>query len=36
MTSLHRAAEGGHVGAVEYLVQAGAGVNIHDDAGVSE
>ena len=34
-TPLHLAAGGGHVGAVEYLIQAGANVNIKDD-GVSE
>ena len=36
MTPLHWAARVGHVGAVEYLIQAGADVNIKDDGGVSE
>ena len=37
MTPLHDAAEGGHDGAVEYIIQAGADVNIKDDVnGVSE
>ena len=35
-TPLHRAARWGHVGAVEYIIQAGADVNIKDDDGVSE
>ena len=35
VTPLHSAAQGGHDGAVEYLIQAGADVNIKDD-GVSE
>ena len=35
-TPLHRAAEWHHVGAVDYLIQAGADVNIKDDNGVSE
>ena len=35
-TPLHWAAQGGHGGAVEYLIQAGADVNIKDDDGVSE
>ena len=30
------AAGGGHVGVVEYLIQAGADVNIKSDIGVSE
>ena len=36
MTPLHCAANGGHVGAVEYLIQGGVDVNIKDDIGVSE
>ena len=36
VTPLHRTTIGGHVGAVEYLIQAGADVNIKDDDGVSE
>ena len=36
MTPLHEAAEKGHVGAVDYLIQAGADVNIKDNGGVSE
>ena len=36
MTSLHYAAGGGHVGAMELLLQAGADVNIKDGGGVSE
>ena len=35
-TPLHWAAGGGHVGAVEYLLQAGADVTIKDVDGVSE
>ena len=35
-TPLHKAAKRGHVGAVEYLLQAGADVNIQGDDGVSE
>ena len=35
-TPLHHAARGGHVGAVELLLQAGADVNIKDNVGVSE
>ena len=35
-TPLHRAAGGGHGGAVDYLIQAGADVNIKDNDGVSE
>ena len=35
-TPLHCAAKWGHVGAVDYLIQAGADVNIKDDDGVSE
>ena len=34
-TPLHYAAGGGH-GTVDYLIQAGADVNIQDDDGVSE
>ena len=30
------AADGGHVGAVEYLIQVGADFNIKDNDGVSE
>ena len=33
---LHKAASRGHVGAVEYIIQAGADVTIKDDNGVSE
>jgi len=36
MSPLHKAARGGHVGAVEYLIRAGADVNIKDNDGVSE
>ena len=37
MTPLHYAAGEGHDGAVEYIIQAGADVNIKDDVnGVSE
>ena len=36
VTPLHRAAQGGHVGAVEYLIQAGADINIKDNGEVSE
>jgi len=36
MTPLHKAAERGHVDAVELLLQAGADVNIKDNDGVSE
>ena len=35
-TPLHWAAEVGHGGAVELLLQAGADVNIKDNRGVSE
>ena len=35
-TSLHWAARGGHVGALEYIIQAGADINIKDFSGVSE
>ena len=35
-TPLHKAAIGGYVGAVEYIIQAGADVNIKDNDGVSE
>ena len=35
-TPLHEAAEGGHVGALEYLIQAGADFNIKDNYGVSD
>ena len=35
-TPLHEAAEGGHVGVLEYLIQAGADVTIKDDDGVSD
>ena len=35
-TPLHKAAKWGHVGAVDYLIQAGADVNIKDYCGVSE
>ena len=35
-TPLHEAARGGHVGAMELLLQAGADVNIKDGYGVSE
>ena len=35
-TPLHYAAGGGHVGAVEYIIQAGADINIKDVNGVSE
>ena len=35
-TPLHRAARGGHVGAVELLLQKGADVTIKDVNGVSE
>ena len=34
-TPLHIAASGGHVCAVEYIIQAGADVNVKDDRGVS-
>ena len=33
---LHWAARGGHGGAVKYLIQAGADVDIKDNIGVSE
>ena len=36
MTPLHRAAGRDHVGAVEYLLQAGVDVTIKDNGGVSE
>ena len=36
VTPLHKAAKWGHVGAVDYLIKAGADVNIKDDDGVSE
>ena len=36
VTSLHKAAKWGYVGAVDYLIQAGADINIKDDDGVSE
>ena len=35
-TPLHWAAEEGHGGAVELLLQAGADINIKDNIGVSE
>ena len=36
MTPLHWATGEDHGGAVEYLIQAGADINIEDDDGVSE
>ena len=36
VTPVHEAAREGHVRALEYIIEAGADVNIKDDRGVSE